>query len=166
MTKLSYTGKEKEYSNEKLDDPFLRELARGGFQVGELAKFLFCENPVRESITVETLDYSEALKETDDRISKAGNVIIAEAAFEFGPYFIRADIIRKTGNTLEIFEVKAKSIDGDEEPFVAKTGIPRITSDWEKYLYDIAFQKYVVVRLRCRFIIMGRKSAVGGQIFS
>ena len=36
-TKLFYTNK-KEYANQKLDDPFLRHLADGGFQVGKLAR--------------------------------------------------------------------------------------------------------------------------------
>ena len=39
-TKLFYTGK-KEYADNKLDDSFLLELARGGYQVGELAKYQF-----------------------------------------------------------------------------------------------------------------------------
>ena len=36
-TKLAYTGKPG-YGNTKNDDPFLRALAEGGFQVGALAK--------------------------------------------------------------------------------------------------------------------------------
>lgn len=39
-TKLFYTGKS-EYANQKIDDPFLLALAKGGFQVGALAKRYF-----------------------------------------------------------------------------------------------------------------------------
>lgn len=60
MTKLYYTKKE-DYADESLDDPFLEALAEGGFQVGELAKYLFCDDPVGQNITVNTLDYDEAL---------------------------------------------------------------------------------------------------------
>jgi|LakMenEpi03Aug12_release.lakeMendotaPanAssembly.Ray.scaffolds.fasta_scaffold4676496_1 hypothetical protein len=34
--KLFYTGKETIYANQKNDDPFLKALAQGGFQVEEL----------------------------------------------------------------------------------------------------------------------------------
>ena len=40
-TKLFYTGKDKEYANQKCDDDFLLALAEGGIQVGELAKCYF-----------------------------------------------------------------------------------------------------------------------------
>jgi len=39
-TKLFYCDK-KEYLNRKLDDEFLENLAKGGFQVGKLAKLYF-----------------------------------------------------------------------------------------------------------------------------
>jgi len=45
LTKLYYTRKD-DYADESIDDSFLIALAEGGFQVGELAKFLFCEDPV------------------------------------------------------------------------------------------------------------------------
>ena len=38
-TKLYYS-KNPKYQNNQLDDPFLESLAEGGYQVGELAKFL------------------------------------------------------------------------------------------------------------------------------
>ena len=37
-TKLFYTGKDHLYANQKVDDPFLLALAKGGFQVEELAR--------------------------------------------------------------------------------------------------------------------------------
>ncbi|MDE0519041.1 MAG: hypothetical protein OXH36_05765 [Bdellovibrionales bacterium] len=57
-TKLYYTRKP-EYSNQKMDDPFLSALADGGYQVGELAKLYF---PNGHDIT--TLDYEEAETQT------------------------------------------------------------------------------------------------------
>ena len=45
MTKLYYTGKKKEYADQNVDDTFLKTLAEGGFQVGELAKYMFCGPP-------------------------------------------------------------------------------------------------------------------------
>jgi hypothetical protein len=39
---LYYDGKP-EYANQQLEDSFLKALADGGFQVGELAKYYFPE---------------------------------------------------------------------------------------------------------------------------
>src|SRR4249920_2124145 len=81
-TKLYYTQKEKEYADESIDDPFLEALAEGGFQVAELAKFLFCEDPVKEDITIRELNYETALAKTNVRL-KATEAVIAEAAFKY-----------------------------------------------------------------------------------
>lgn len=143
VTKLYYTGKRQEYADTLLDDPFLRELARGGFQVGELAKFLFCDDPVADGITIETLNTKQALAETQKRLADKSVTLIAEAAFAHESLLVRTDIIRKTEKGLELYEVKAKSID-EGESFLLKNG-KGILSVWEKYLYDVAFQKYVVM---------------------
>lgn len=55
-TKLFYHDRKNEYANQSLEDSFLIELAKGGFQVGELAR---CYFPAGHKI--ETLDYDEAL---------------------------------------------------------------------------------------------------------
>ncbi|MGI5872848.1 MAG: DUF2779 domain-containing protein, partial [Bacillota bacterium] len=129
-TKLYYTGKE-EYINQDLDDPFLLALAEGGFQVGELAKHYF-----PSGYNIETLDYDEALKETNKLLQK-DKVTIYEAAIMYDKFFIRTDILVKDGRNIELIEVKAKSYDD----FYNKSGI---TSEWKPYLLDVAFQKYVV----------------------
>jgi len=53
-TKLYYS-KNSEYQNNQLDDPFLESLAEGGYQVGELAKFLISDQPYIDNITLEGL---------------------------------------------------------------------------------------------------------------
>ena len=73
-TKLYYDGKP-EYANQKIGDSFLLELAKGGFQVGELAK---CYFPGGHEI--KTHDYDEALSQTNELLKK-DHVIIYEAAF-------------------------------------------------------------------------------------
>jgi Domain of unknown function(DUF2779) len=139
--KLFYTGKKKEYADQKLDDPFLAALADGGFQVGELAKAYF---PGGHNI--ETLDYDDALGQTN-KLLQQENVIIFEAAIRFDNLFIRADILVKKGARLDLIEVKAKSYDAAEDgDFLTnnKKGPKRINSKWKPYLLDVAFQKYVV----------------------
>ncbi len=150
-TKLFYTNKKDIYADQSLDDSFLQAMAEGGFQVGELAKFHFCEDPVKENITIDSLDYEEALKETQKRI-KEGVSVIAEAAFRFENLFIRTDIIQidTSRKTLDLCEVKAKSYDSNEKFFSVskKTGeISKISTKWKEYLFDVAFQKYVLKQI-------------------
>jgi len=68
--KLFYTAKESVYANQNLEDSFLASLAEGGFQVGELAKKYF-----HGGYEIETLDYDEALNQTDELL-KQKNVVI------------------------------------------------------------------------------------------
>jgi len=134
--KLFYTGKG-EYANQNLDDSFLLALANGGFQVGELAKCYF-----PGGYDIKTLDYEQALAQTNEFLRR-DQVIIYEAAITTDDLFIRADILVKNGKHLSLYEVKAKSFDPYEEDlFKNKNGT--IKSAWKHYLYDVAFQKYVI----------------------
>lgn len=133
-TKLYYT-KKSEYPDKKLDNDFLAALANGGFQVGELAKYYF-----PGGVDITSLDYDTALNETNQLLSQE-NAIIYEAAFKYENLFIRADVVIKKGTTLEVFEVKAKSIDPINENIVNSRGIVPL---WKPYVYDIAFQKHVI----------------------
>src|SRR5215203_2610282 len=137
-TKLFYTNK-KEYANQKIEDPFLRHLADGGFQVGRLAQCYF-----PGGVAVDTLDYEEALRQTDELL-KNETVTIFEGAFLHDNFFIRADVVIKHGDKLELIEVKAKSCDfSDEKGCWNQNGT--ISSTWVPYIQDVAFQKYVVER--------------------
>ncbi len=131
--KLFYT-KKKKYADQNLEDSFLLALADGGFQVGELAKLYF---PGGHDI--KSLDYTSSLAETNALLQHE-KVIIYEAAIATGSLFIRTDILVKDGNTLFLYEVKSKSYDGSS--FTNKNG--SIASKWKSYLYDVAFQKYVI----------------------
>ena len=153
VTKLYYTGKKEEYADQQLDDKFLQALAEGGHQTGALSLFEFCDNPTEDDIIVKTLDYEESLRITKEKLERTGKVIIAEAAFKYNNLFIRADIIVKHefGKVIDLYEVKAKSFNSDEEnenSFVSYLGKAndRISSKWLPYLYDVAFQKYVVTK--------------------
>jgi hypothetical protein len=134
-TKLFYTGKPG-YANSQEEDELLQSLAEGGLMVGELAKLYF---PGGKNVA--TLHYAEALEETLQLLSR-DNVVIFEAAVAFKNLFCRIDVLVKMGNELQLIEVKAKSIDGnDEDPFRGARG--DILSTWKDYLLDIGFQRYV-----------------------
>ena len=137
-TKLFYASLPERYNNQNEDDEFLRSLAEGGFQVGALAKLY---RGVEYDLS-DCKGYDEPLKETERLIKENANVIIAEAAFKWNNCFVRVDILEKRGNALHIVEVKAKSSEGENERFVKNNG--EVLSKKLPYVYDVAFQKYVV----------------------
>jgi hypothetical protein len=143
LTKLYYTGKEN-YADNSVDDPFLEALADGGFQVGELAKYVFADDPETGFINVKTKDLGKSLQITSDAIENNKDAHLTEAAFSFESLFVRVDILEKRGNLINIYEVKSKSIDGANINFVSGKGAAKIKSEWVTYLYDLAFQYFVL----------------------
>jgi Domain of unknown function(DUF2779) len=148
-TKLYYGANKSEYANQNQEDAFLMALAEGGYQVGELAKYLFCDDPFAEDITIDESDHQKSLDLTAYKRAKGGKVIIAEAAFRYENFFVRTDLIVEEKDTIHIYEVKAKSWDEDTEFLKVwskgkNAGKQSLVKDWSIYLYDIAFQKWVV----------------------
>jgi hypothetical protein len=154
----------KEYGNNNVANSFLEALAEGGFQVGELAKIY---HPGGTEITAK--DKGEAAKETS-KLLKQENAVIYEACFSYQNLFIKADIVVKTGNKIDLIEVKAKSFDPSEDnAFFTKTSIkkgkPQLNSEWEPYVMDAAFQAYVLKKVYPQFelqtfLMLADKTAV------
>jgi hypothetical protein len=142
-SKLYYTRKEHLYPNQKSIDRFLLELAKGGIQVGELAKFYHGVDPIINSITITAKpnEYELALTDTNRMLDQEGRVVIAEAAFLYNNCFIRADIIVKDSEYIELYEVKATSW-SEGETLSKASGGPN--GEWHEYLYDVAFQKWII----------------------
>ena len=141
-TKLYYARHPEWYANSNDENDFLAALAEGGFQVGELAKIYTQVDVDLHEVT----DYSKALAKTEELLACNDKVVIAEAAFGFENMFIRADIVRKDGNRIDLIEVKAKSFNPNTDSWMAKRAKEKnsINSAWREYLYDLAFQRYVV----------------------
>mgnify|MGYP003627870603 FL=1 len=114
-------------------------MAEGGFQVEELARMHY-----PNGVLIEGNDWDyQLLWEQTQELLKQENVIIYEAAFLIDGLFIRTDILVKQGNNIELIEVKAKSFTPDDEYlFIGKRG--GMVSSCKPYLFDIAFQKYVI----------------------
>jgi len=148
-TKLYYT-KNLDYADQGQNDPFMQALAKGGYQVGEMAKYKYCDDPQGYGITVETLVEEDALQLTRDKLMAHPNVVIAEGAFRHENLFIRADIVVRDGHTIKLIEVKSKSI-ANGDVFFDKKGKP--SAKWQPYLYDIAFQTYVMQKALPQFEI-------------
>lgn len=136
-TKLYYTNKQDEYPNTRLEDPFLKALSDGGLQVAALAKQYYPEGK-----EIKTSNYEKALEETNHYLQQE-KIVLFEAAIRYRNLFIRADILVKNGNSLELIEVKAKSYDSSKpQDFLTKKG--DISAKWYSYIQDIAFQTYVL----------------------
>jgi hypothetical protein len=133
--KLYYTGKKDVYRDTKDEDTFLQALAEGGFQVGELAKCLY-----PDGTEVLPKGNKEALAETAEWL-KRENITLFEPAIAHGAYLVRVDVLIKTGNSIKLVEVKAKSIKSDDHQIEGRGGLK---SAFKPYIEDIAFQKYVV----------------------
>lgn len=135
-TKLYYADRP-EYSNLKIEDTFLQALAESGFQVLGLARAYY-----PTGVNLEILDLESAIVETSNLLGK-DKVVIFEGAIRFENLAVRADILIKDHDRLNIIEVKSKSISSDDY-FFTKKGPKAIKKDWDKYIFDAAFQEYVV----------------------
>ena len=136
--KLHYTGK-KHYVNTKKEDPFLEALAQGGFQVEELARMHYPNGILIEG---NPWEYKAAWNQTQELL-KQENVVIYEAAFLVDGLFIRTDVLVKNGNKVQLIEVKSKSFTPENEfLLIGKKG--GMVAGWKAYLFDVAFQKYVI----------------------
>ncbi|MBB5211480.1 DUF2779 domain-containing protein [Microbulbifer hydrolyticus] len=134
--KLFY-AEQSSYANQSLEDDFLAELAKGGHQVGALAK---CYFPGGEDLAGISPD--EALVRTQELLQR-DQVTIFEAAIQHGHLLVRVDILVKDAGRYQLIEVKAKSCDPLDLHFMKKRG-EGIVKDWEPYLCDVAFQKVVL----------------------
>lgn len=135
-TKLYYGGKRKEYRDTMAENDFLAMLAEGGHQVGALAKLRY-----PGGIEVEGLSHVEAEAQTQKYLSRE-HVVVFEPAIRVGDFFIRIDVLVKTGNKFELIEVKAKSFNSLSPSIEGKRG--GINSKMLPYLQDAAFQTWVL----------------------
>jgi hypothetical protein len=145
-TKLFYAAQSKGvYFDKNQDNDFLQALADGGQQIGELAKFKYHDDPEGEQITVETLDHDQALKQTEEMLAKGNRVVIAEAALRHENFFVRVDVLicDEDNKTIDLIEVKSKSVTQKEISNGFKNNNGEFISGWLPYLYDVAYQTMV-----------------------
>lgn len=135
-TKLFYCSKGSTYHDAIAENDFLAMLAEGGYQVGALAKLRY-----PDGIEVEGLDHAAAEAQTSEYL-QSDNVVLFEPAIRVGDFFIRIDILIKTGNRFELIEVKAKSYNSLKPDIEGKRG--GINSGMLPYIQDAAFQTWVL----------------------
>ena len=145
-TKLFYADQRGLYFDKNSDNDFLQSLADGGHQIGELAKYKYHPDPIGKGITVETLDYDEAIRITREKLEAESRSVVAEAALRVHPFFIRVDILIRDeqSKSIEIIEVKSKSVSDETVGAEFRNSSGKYESKWLPYLYDVAFQAEVV----------------------
>lgn len=135
-TKLYFQSRPETYLSLAADDPFLKALQDGGFQVGELARLY---HP--DGILVDAAKTLDALRETKQFMQRE-KVVLFEAAFEWNGLLVRADVLVKDGNRITLKEVKSKAFNPAEDSFVTRKGT--VSSDWKTTIAEVAFQTHVI----------------------
>ncbi len=136
-TKLYY--RLNRYPSTRQTDPYLSLLSEGGYMISAIATLLF-----PNAVTVAETDHAQALARTQELMQRQ-NVTLLEPAFESQGKFARPDILIKTGPSLTLIEVKAKSFDSNtDNPFWSKNGL---RAEWRPYIEDVAFQALILQEL-------------------
>jgi hypothetical protein len=125
-TKLYYESSDK-YENNDDGNEFMKALAKGGLQVGEMAKLYY-----PGGVEIDGRNKEDPLTLTNNALQQE-NVIIYEAAIKVGHKFIRLDILEKKGDLIKIIEVKSASCNGSDESQFTSTR----TLKKREYLEDI-----------------------------
>jgi len=135
--KLQYE-RDSRYLDTSADDEFLESLAEGGHQVGELARKMFPQGHLITEASPE-----EQVRTTRSLLERQV-VSIFEATIRYGNLLVRCDVLQRTGNRLDLIEVKAKGFNPHKDSFLSSRGDHPVRSTWRPYLYDIAYQAYVL----------------------
>src|SRR4029077_16622727 len=131
-TKLYY--KKLKYPSMLAEDEYLQFLADGGYMVETIAKL--CQP---DGIEIGFEDGPErSAEKTALALSTNEKVVLFEATLISSGRIARVDILKKSGATFELIEVKAKSVDTStgENPFRGQRG--GISPQWAPYLEDVA----------------------------
>src|SRR6184192_666757 len=140
-TKLYY--KKLGYPSIRDDDQYLQFLADGGYMVEAIAKLC---HPGGIEIG---FDGGPELSFEGTMVAIKANEVatLFEATLIWENRIARVDILEKSGNSLRLIEVKAKSVDTStgKNPFRGVKG--NISSNWQPYLEDVVFQCSVLRNL-------------------
>lgn len=145
--RLYYYYDREHYANQDDFDELLQSLAEQGNQIGDLAKLYYGVKP--EFDLQDLRDYDSAVERTKELLQQE-KITIAEAAFRSGDLFVRADLLVKNGNDLQLVEVKSTGWNfADPETTEVESGsdcLPTFKKNVAQKLFDVAFQKYVVTK--------------------
>ena len=115
---------------------YMQQLARGGYMFEKLVKVYY----PGEDMFFPKESHAEASARTLAKI-KAGDCTLHETTFAHGDLMARCDMVRVTGDTLDLIEIKSASVD-------AESNLPAdpkelLKKSWEPYVVDLAYQVHV-----------------------
>jgi len=132
---------------EEIDSLNNERLMEQGNLVHEVARYLFGEH----INIIYTDNLKEMIKDTAVTIESYKNVVITEASFNYKNNFCSVDILKKSNDTYEIYEIKSS------------TGVKDV------YIDDASYQYYVLTSLglnvsKCTLIHINNKYVKNGNI--
>jgi len=106
--KLIY--KKASYKTKNDENEYMEMLAKGGHIVSKYAQLMY-----PDAIEINTESLEKGHEKTKQLLEENENIILFEATFISDGKVVRADILEKVGNVLNIIEVKSKSHDDEED---------------------------------------------------
>jgi len=114
----------------------MQQLARGGYMFEKLVKVYY----PGADMFVPQESHADASARTLAKI-KAGDCTLHEATFAVGSLMARSDIVRVTGDTLDLIEIKSAS--AEVESKLQADPKELLKKSWEPYVVDLAYQVHV-----------------------
>ncbi len=168
-TKLYY--RELKYPDNMQENEYLQMLAEGGYMVELLAKQLF---PEGITLSYGRKKLEDASRETAEHLARGATerVTLFEATLFDGFRQARVDVLRRSPQGFDLYEVKSSSIDTDDaakrqdktgSAFKSMRSPFGIASDWREYLEDVTFQVallrdlYPGVPIRAHLILVDKR---------
>jgi hypothetical protein len=115
------------------EDSYMQQLARGGYMFEKLVKVYY----PGEDMFVSKESHAEASARTLAKI-KAGDCMLHETTFAAGDLMARCDMVRVTGDTLDLIEIKSASVDAESKLQADPKEL--LKKSWEPYVVDLAYQ--------------------------
>jgi len=115
---------------------YMQQLARGGYMFEKLVKVY---HP-GDDMYVPKESHADASARTIAKI-KAGDCMLHETTFACGDLMARCDMVRVTGDTLDLIEIKSAS--AEVESKLQADPKELLKKDWQPYVVDLAYQVHV-----------------------
>jgi hypothetical protein len=115
---------------------YMQQLALGGYMFEKLVKVYY----PGEDMFVPKESHADASARTLAKI-KAGDCTLHEATFAAGSLMARSDMVRVTGDTLDLIEIKSASAEAESKLQADPKEL--LKKSWEPYVVDLAYQVHV-----------------------
>jgi len=118
------------------ENEYMQQLAHGGYMFEKLVKVYY----PGEDMFVPKESHADASARTLAKI-KTGDCMLHETTFAVGDLMARCDMVRVTGDTLDLIEIKSASVDAESKLQADPKEL--LKKSWEPYVVDLAYQVHV-----------------------